>query len=391
MTYLINSAVSDVIDPPIPEAQSWVADPAQFPDKPFLNLSQAVPSYAPAEPLQAHLAELSLQGTSAFYTEVPGLPELRDELAQHMASAYQGQVQDQQVAITAGCNQAFCVAISALAKPGDEIILPTPWYFNHQMWLAMQQIGCVPLACLDGEGALPDPERARELITPATKAIVLVTPNNPTGAIYSPELIRAFYQLSQEHNIALVIDETYKDFRDDRSPAHDLFQDPDWSGTLVQLYSFSKAYSLTGYRVGSIIAGLPLIQAVTKILDTLAICAPNIGQRAALYGLRHLSDWCNDKRLMMIQRSTALRAAFDAPELNYLLISSGAYFAYVCHPFSGVSSRDVAKRLAGEFNLLALPGAYFGPGQEDYLRLAYANLEADKMADVVARLISSQT
>jgi aspartate/methionine/tyrosine aminotransferase len=159
---------------------------------------------------------------------------------------------------------------------------------------------------------------------------------------------------------------------------------------LIQLYSFSKAYSLTGYRVGALAAGPDLLGAVAKAMDCVAICAPNIGQEAALFGLRRLSSWREEKRRMMLDRLSALRAAFRGNALGYRLISAGAFFAWVRHPFAGEAAPAVARRLADRHNLLCLPGTFFGPGQDGALRLAFANLPAEAMAEVARRLIASQ-
>jgi aspartate/methionine/tyrosine aminotransferase len=255
MSLRLNPLVLGVAEPPIAEAQGWIEGRTFPPDRPLLNMAQAVPSYPPADALQELLADVVRRPDASLYTEILGLPCLRSALAAHMGETYGADLGASDFAITAGCNQAFCVAMSALAGPGDEVILPAPWYFNHEMWLQMQGVTPVPLPCGEAAGAMPDPADAAELVGERTRAIVLVTPNNPTGAIYPPELIAAFYELARERNIALVLDETYKDFMPGESPPHDLFKRGDWRDIFIQLYSFSKAYSLTGYRVGSVAAG----------------------------------------------------------------------------------------------------------------------------------------
>ena len=156
-------------------------------------------------------------------------------------------------------------------------MLPVPYYFNHQMWLEIQGIDPVHLPFRFDRAGVPDPEEARRMLTDKTKAIVLVSPNNPTGAVYPPEVIGAFHDLAAEQGIALILDETYRDFlEDDNGPPHDVFKDEKWGETLIQLYSFSKTFGLTGYRAGSVIAGTKTIDAVTKIMDTIEICTPRI-------------------------------------------------------------------------------------------------------------------
>ena len=118
---------------------------------------------------------------------------------------------------------------------------------------------------------VPDPADIEQLITPNTRAIVLISPNNPTGLEYSEAALEAIYTLASDNNAALVIDETYKDFRASKGPPHRLFSQPGWRDTLIQLWSFSKSYSLTGYRVGSIMAGAAALAQIEKVMDCVAI------------------------------------------------------------------------------------------------------------------------
>jgi aspartate/methionine/tyrosine aminotransferase len=388
MNYRLNGLLRQVVEPPIAEAHGWIKS-RRFPaEKPLIDVAQAVPGYPPPEALTRHLATLLERPETARYTEIEGTPELRAALAEHMSAFYGARLAPSEVAITAGCNQAFCLAMMALAGPGDEVILPLPYYFNHAMWLEMLGVKAVHLPFRADRGGVPDPEEAARLIGPRTRAIVLVTPNNPTGAVYPPDAIGAFRDVAKAHGIALVLDETYKDFLAEDGPPHALFAAADWSETVVQLYSFSKVYCLTGYRVGAVLGAPGFIAEVAKAMDCVAICAPRIGQEAALYGLG-LAEWREEKRLLMRDRVAALRAAFAAEETRYRLVSSGAYFAYLRHPFAGESARDVARRLAQEENILCLPGSMFGPGQEDYLRFAFANVEAERMTEIVRRLARS--
>lgn len=390
MSYKVNGLVDRVAVPPIAEAHGWIRGRSFPAEKPLLDMAQAVPSYPPAEALQSHVAMLAHRAETSNYTEILGLPHLREKLAQRMSENYGAKIGADQVGITAGCNQAFCVALTALAGPGDEVLLPVPYYFNYQMWLEMEGVRPVHLPFREDRAAVPDPADARKLITPRTRAIILVTPNNPTGAIYPPELIEEFYSLAKSHGIALVLDETYRDFRVGATPPHDLFRRADWADTLIQLYSFSKVYALTGYRVGSMIGGRHLLAEVAKIMDCVAICAPRIAQEAAAFGLDHLDAWQRAKCAAMQERLQALRRIFEDNRLEYSLVSSGAYFAYVRHPFDGEPAARVARRLADEHNVLCLPGSMFGPDQEQYLRFAFANLDRDFMPEVQRRLLASQ-
>jgi aspartate/methionine/tyrosine aminotransferase len=402
MALTINPAVEAVASPPIPEAASWLE--AATHDKPTLDLAQAVPNYDPAPELLDYLGRAASDPASAFYTEILGLPALREGLAASLTEEYRGTISPAEVAITTGCNHAFCMATAAVAGAGDEIILPEPFYFNHDMWFTMQGIRKVPLACrAEAEGMVPDPDEAERLVTPRSRAIVLISPNNPTGTILTNERLAAFYRLAERHGLALILDETYKDFRPredggedggeeggEAGPPHALFREDGWRDVLIQLYSFSKAYSLTGYRVGSLVAGGHVMAAVSKIADTITICPPHIGQLAALYGLEHLTDWREEKRSRVLSLITSLDSAFRDHAPPYQLVSRGAFFAYLRHPFPGRSSIEVAKALARNQGLLVLPGEFFGESQKDYLRVAFANASAEQLEDLARRLATSE-
>jgi aspartate/methionine/tyrosine aminotransferase len=395
MVLTINRAVEAVASPPIAEAAGWIPSAPPLPGRPLLDLAQAVPNYDPAPELLDYLGAAARDPATAFYTPILGLPALRDALAASLSGEYGGEITPAGVAVTTGCNHAFCMATAAVAGSGDEVILPEPFYFNHDMWFTMQGIRTVPLPCrAEGEGMVPDPGEAERLITPRTRAIVLITPNNPTGTIFSNERLTVFYRLAERHGLALVLDETYKDFRPvggeaGNGPPHTLFREESWQDVLIQLYSFSKAYSLTGYRVGSLVAGRRVMEAVSKIADTVTICPPHIGQLAALYGLEHLRDWREEKRVRTLGLVEALDAAFQRHAPPYRLVSRGAFFAYLRHPFDGRSSIEVAKALARDQGLLVLPGEFFGASQSDYLRVAFANADAGQLEDMAGRLAGS--
>ena len=384
--YRVNTLLAGVAEPAIAEAQGWIAGRTFPKDKPLIDVCQAVPGYPPPASLTDHLARIVSEPASSRYTDICGLPKLRASLAEDMTRFYGSTIEPAQVMITAGCNQAFCLAMMSLAQAGEEIVMPAPFYFNYEMWLQMLGIRLVPLSFRPEAGGEPDLAEAARAIGPKTKAIVLVSPNNPTGAVYKPETLRAFLALAYERGIALVLDETYRDFLPTDGAPHDLFRDADWPRTLIHLYSFSKVFALTGYRVGAIVAGNAFIDHAAKAMDCVAICAPRIGQEAAHFGLGHLADWRQSNTHMMRERRAALLKAFARNDLGYELISAGAYFAYVKHPHRGRKAAEVARRLVDRQSLLALPGSVFGHNQDDYLRVAFANVDAALMPEIAARL-----
>lgn len=391
MTAPINRALANTISPPIMEAAGWIKGRTFDDALPLLDLSQAVPTEPPHLILRQAIADAALNDPSAhLYGAVLGDDPLRDAIAARWSGAYRGAISRANVAVTAGCNQAFCAAIASVAGAGDEVILPTPWYFNHKMWLDMAGVKTLPLPT--GESCLPDPEEARAQITDKTRAIVLVTPNNPTGAIYSPALVAAFADVARAHNLALIIDETYRDYIPPE-PAHNLFQDEAWGDVLIHLYSFSKLFRLTGHRTGAMIASAERIEQIEKFLDTNTICPSRMGQIAALTGLASADEFAAAERTEFAARRAALEAVFSSEPGGWRLLSAGAFFAYVAHPFDQPSD-VVAKALVDDQAMLILPGTIFAPRlteggdgmAERTCRIAFANVGPDRLSMIKGRL-----
>ncbi|MDE3122231.1 MAG: aminotransferase [Paracoccaceae bacterium] len=383
----LNPRMAATFAPPVMEARRWLTGLTFPPERPLINVSQAAPMEPPPEGLRRAIAEAALHEDAAhLYGPVLGMPELRDEVARQWSAAYGGEIAADQVAITSGCNQAFCAVMATLAGAGDEVILPTPWYFNHKMWLDMAGVTTVPLPA--GAGLIPDPDRAAALITDRTRAIVLVSPNNPGGAEYPAEVLRAFCDLCARHGIALIVDETYRDFDSRTGAPHDLFAYPDWAGTLIHLYSFSKAYRLTGHRVGAVVAATARLAEVEKFLDTVAICPNQLGQRAALWGMRNLGQWLAGERAEILDRRAAITEGFPRLE-GWRLLGCGAYFAYAEHPFA-LASDALCKRMVAEAGVLMLPGTMFqpegAPEAARQLRIAFANIDRKGIAEMFDRL-----
>jgi aspartate/methionine/tyrosine aminotransferase len=374
------------------EALRWV-DETSFPaNRPLVNLSQAAPVDPPPDALCRAMADAALNDPGAhLYGPVLGDTELREEIAERWSVAYGADIDGSEVCITAGCNQAFCTAVATLCAPGDAVMVPVPWYFNHRMWLDMTGIEAVPIPC--DAAMLPDLEAAREAMTPAVRAILMITPNNPTGAEYPSPLLDAFYRLAREHGACLIVDETYRDFHSADGAPHRLFGHDDWREGFIHLYSFSKVFHLTGHRTGAIVTGAARLAQAEKFLDTVAICPPRLGQIGALWGLRNLGDWVAGERREILSRKRTLLAEFAEHLPDWKLLGAGAYFAYVEPPFEMPSNR-LARRLVEQQSLLTLPGTMFAPpaalgrdwGGERQLRIAFANADATGIAEMRRRL-----
>ncbi|WP_137181853.1 aminotransferase [Roseomonas sp. AR75] len=372
--------------PPIPAARAWAA---RYDGRagPALDLTQAVPGYPPPPALLAKLAEAAGSAASAGYGPIAGDAALREALAADASAFYRAAIPASAVAITAGCNLAFAMAMQVLAAEGEAVLVPTPWYFNHHMALTMQGVRTIPVPTRPEDGFVPDPARIAALLAEhKPRAVVLVTPNNPTGAIYPEAVIEQVAAACRTHGALLVLDETYRDFLpEDRIPPHRLFMDADWGEGLLHLYSFSKAYCVPGHRVGAVIAGPAVMTELEKAFDTFQICPPRPPQAALAWAIPTLAEWRDGNRALMAARAAFFRQAVSQLP-GWRLDAIGTYFAFLRLPESAPDAMRAAEILAAEQGLMTLPGPFFGPGQDRHLRLAFANAEEPVLAQVPARL-----
>ena len=367
---------------PIAEAHAWLAHRTS--DRALLDLSQAAPSYPTAPEIADRIAEIARSGDGGRYAPPPGLPELTEAFARELSLDYGATIDPGQVLPTGGCNQAFCVVTSTLTEPGDEIILCLPYYFNHDMWLKLDNV--TPVYLDTGPDLRPDPEAAAALITERTAAIVIVSPGNPTGVTVDPDTIRAFHHLAVANDIALILDETYRNFRPTDEPPHDLFGQPGWADHVISLHSFSKDLAIPGYRVGAVVAGEAVLYETMKLVDCVQISAPRIGQEAVIAGLTKARDW----RRIQADRIRATQAVFEevmaAEPGGFRLASAGAFFGWARHPFTDLGTDEVIKRLVLDHDVLAIPGTAFTPTDEGWVRFSFANLDAAELEELGRRL-----
>ena len=373
--------------PPITEVKSWLAGVELNSDRPLVDLCQAVPDYAPAAELLDHLRGLLDDPLTSRYTPDEGLAEVRESVSAWYGRRYGAAPAPDEICLTIGASQAFWLAITTLCQAGDEVIVPLPAYFDQPMALQALGIRCAWVPFDAASGGQPDLAAIAARITPRTRAVLLVTPSNPTGAVTSPESLKQLYALAAEHNLALVVDETYNAFLPAGEPPHQLFAESGWQEHFIQIASFGKTFALTGYRAGALVAGPEVIHQALKIQDTMAVCQPRITQHAIRFGCDRLDDWVAANALMMQRRHDRFRARFNQPGNRFELLASGGFFAWVKHPWPQLSSRDAARRLVEQAHLLCLPGEAFGPGLGDSLRLAFGNIHEDDIPVAVQRLI----
>ena len=375
--------------PPVLEVKNWLSNPDLQPSKPLIDVSQAAPTEPPPEKMLEFMANKILCDNAVnTYGPVLGLDQLRESLASKWSRQYQGKVSKENVAVTSGCNQAFCASISSFTSENDEVIIPTPWYFNHHMWLQMAGVKSIPL---DTDANMnPIIEKAEALITDRTRAIVLVSPNNPSGAIYSNQLLQKFFDLCKSNQIRLIIDETYKDFHPNASQPHTLLENNNWDQVLTILYSFSKTYRMTGHRIGALLTSKENLIEIEKALDTFTVCPPQLGQYAANWGLNNLEAWAAERRTEILQRAKHFSEKFQPlSAAGWSLRGCGAYFAFVEHPFED-ESNILAPLILRDQGILLMPGTMFYPkhnplGSRSF-RIAFANIDKNKISTLLERL-----
>ena len=387
MIHPLNPFIKDTIPSPISEAYSWLGNTIIPRHLELMNLSQAAPNDPPPLDIRQAIADASINMASAhLYGPVLGNDDLRSALGKKWTDLYSGKVDPSNVGITSGCNQAFCSIIATIAGPGDNIIVPSPWYFNHKMWLDMSGINTRILPLNDE--MLPVVDALEEVVDKKTKAVVLVTPNNPTGVEYPTELLSEFYDIAKRKSLLLIIDETYRDFHSRNNPVHDLFREDKWEETLASLYSFSKAYRLTGHRVGAVITSKRRLCQIEKFLDSVTICPNQLGQVAALHGLNNSTSWLVNERIEILSRQKEIKKGFKTLE-NWQLKGCGAYFAYVEPPFD-IPSVEFCQELLAKQAILALPEAMFTPQdltrKKKHLRIAFANINRSQIIELFERL-----
>ena len=380
-----NPLVEKLAPPPVPSVFAWgrAYDGARGP---LIDLSQAVPGYPPHPDMLALLKETS--GSTAYcgYGPIEGEAVLRDAYSKHVSEVYEAEVSSENIHITSGCNEAFVSAAMAVAGSGQTVLMTNPFYFNHETTLAMMGVNIKTVSCAAEDGFVPRVDAIAAAITPDVRALALVSPNNPTGAVYPADLLREIFNLCRQKDIWLILDETYRDFMmDPGQPPHALYSQDDWEERLIGLYSFSKSFCIPGHRLGAITAGGKAVEQIAKIMDNLQICAPRAAQAAVAQALPMLADWREENRQEIVHRAEALERVMKKL-LTWRVEAIGAYFAFVRHPFPSLNSAEVAERLAKQAGVVCIPGMYFGAGQEQYLRFAFANADVPTIELLTGRL-----
>lgn len=350
-----------------------------------LSLGQGVVSYGPPPEALAQVATFHQHPGVHLYQSVQGIPPLVDAIAHKLHTENQLSLASQdQIMVTAGGNMAFMNAVLAILDPGDEVILQTPYYFNHEMAirLANGQPVCVPT---DQHYQL-QLDQIEAAITERTRAIVTVSPNNPSGAVYSAADLQAVNQLCQEHNLYHISDEAYEYFTYDGvehiSPGR---FDPDQTHT-ISLFTLSKAYGFASWRIGYMVIPTHLQGAIQKIQDTLLICPPVVSQYAAVGALQAGRGYCDQHIASLVDKRNLVQKALLPLEKVFAPISSGAFYVLI-KVDCDLSDQVLVEQLIREYGMAVIPGSAFGMEWGCYLRIAYGALDKATLAEGLNRLV----
>jgi len=351
-----------------------------------ISLGQGVVGYGPPPEAIAQIQAFLADPENHKYKPVVGLPALIEafrrklEIENHIPAG-----DGSRLVITAGGNMAFMNAVLAISDPGDEIILQTPYYFNHEMAVTMANVRPVLVSTDDNYQLQPD--AIRWAITPRTRAVVTISPNNPTGAVYPEEAVRAVNQLCGERGLYHIHDEAYEYFVYDGARHFSPGCIPGSAPHTISLFSLSKSYGFASWRIGAMLLPEHLLTPVGKIQDTILICAPVVSQYAALGALQAGVAYCRQKLTAIAEvRDIVRRELSTLSDLCEVPQADGAFY-FLLRLREEFDPLNLVERLVREHHVAVIPGTAFGLDRGCYLRVAYAALHKDTVAEGVGRLV----
>lgn len=377
----LNSRMEAVQSPIIPVVGQLIRD-----NPGTISLGQGVVSYSPPQEAIAAIARFLADSENHKYKAVQGIYPLLDTLKQKLSQENGIEIEDNKaIVVTAGGNMAFVNAILAITCPGDEIILNTPYYFNHEM--AIRMADCHPVLVDTDENYQLRPDALVAAITKKTKAILTVSPNNPTGAVYPESILRQVNQLCRERGIYHINDEAYEYFTYNGvkhfSPGS-IIGSEDYT---ISLFSLSKAYGFASWRIGYMVIPEHLLNAVKKVQDTILICPPVISQYVALEALKVGVSYCKEQLKDIIAvRDVVLESLKTLDDLCTIVPADGAFYFFL-KVHTDLNDFELVKRLIEEHKIAVLPGMTFGITEGCYLRLAYGALKKETATAGIERLV----
>lgn len=346
-----------------------------------VSLAQGIPSFDTPEPIKRFVAERMAEGVCARYSVSPGLPQLREAIAETLQDDGMRYDPDREILVTVGSIEAIAATLLASIDEGDEVLVVSPTYASYLP--AIRLAGGVPRFVPLNEDANfdLDPDAIAEAVGRRTRALLICNPNNPTGTVFSREQTQRMLRVAAEHDLLVISDEVYKDFVYGERGIFSAAMEPSARERVVRVCSFSKAYGMTGWRVGFLHGPADRVTDILTVHDALVTCAPVVSQYAALAALEQGAPFIAEfhaefrrRRDHVIERLDALPHVFDYQKPN------ASYFVFPRVKDTVPWARD-SRRLAAELleqaRVALVPGVAFGPTGEAHLRLCYARPAAD--------------
>lgn len=324
------------------------------------------------------------------YTSNWGLIELREEISKYMKRYNLHYAAQNEILITVGASEGVDAVLRGILNPGDEIIICQPCYVNYVPLAELCQVKAIPIDT-SINGYYPTAEQIEKVITPKTKAIMICSPNNPTGTMIPKDELEKIAKLVQKHEIWVISDEIYCELAYDDSTHVSIGSFPGMKDYTIILNGFSKSFAMTGWRIGYIAAPSDLLGQIVKLHGYNTICAPIFSQYAAAEGLRNSWEEVEKMRISYQQRRNLMYKAFcdmglPVPE------PTGAFYMFPDISSTGLTSEEFATQLFQKYNVAVVPGSVFGLGGEGHIRCCYATavdkikIALDKIAEFVAEL-----
>lgn len=376
----VSRRMAAIQSPIIPVVAQWLG---RCPDS--ISLGQGVAFYGPPNEALQRARAFGQGADEHKYGPVQGQPVLLELMRAKLATENAMDMAGRQLMVTAGANMAFLNALFAITDPGDEVILPLPYYFNQEM--AIRMVGCTPVLVPTDENYQLSLLRIQAAITPRTRAIVTVSPNNPSGAVYRQADLTAVNALCRERGIYHICDEAYENFVYGAASHFSPGSLADSAAHTISLYSLSKAYGFASWRIGYMVFPEHLYPALLKVQDTNLICASRIAQEAAIGALQVGSGYCRQHVQTLAQvRQNLLEEMQVLQDVCRIPVTDGAFYLLL-QVNTALDAMHVAERLVREYGVAVIPGNAFGLNDGCYLRLSYGALQPDTAAEGVRRLV----
>ena len=377
----MSQRMDNVQNPIIPQVGAWIRDTMGT-----ISLGQGVVHYPPPSEVNEKLPLFWADPHGQKYSSVRGMPSLITQIYEKLDRDNGIKVNNHQaVLVTAGANMGFLNALFSITDPGDEVILFSPYYFNHEMAITM--LGCKPV-CVDlDELNQIDLDKLRGHITHRTRAIVTISPNNPTGAIYTRDTLVAINKLCAQHGCYHISDEAYEYFMFDGLKHFSPGSIDGADSHTISIFSLSKSYGFAGWRIGYMVIPEHLSQAVEKVQDTNLIC-PTIASQYAAMGALEAGAAYPSRFLSELQEVRDLIAdhLMSLGDLCKFAIPQGAFYFFVKVDLR-ISSLELVERLIKFHRVALIPGSAFGKDDGCYLRIAFGALDKSTVAEGVGRLV----